>query len=163
MTSWKRNDQKQLLQVVLRERCFKKWAKSVKLVKKSRFSKKYGTTYFFKKPHLQVCCLPDAISFSLLSSVRTVRCPDDVVGVWSITWKSSNLRFNIFVLTQPYNFFVCLFWSVCNFQSMKRPVELKHLLLKLSLYVACFDERRYWRSCKCGLFVKSHCFFETIP
>ena len=52
--------------------------------------------------------------------------------------------------------------SFCNFQSMKRPVELNGLLLKFFCYVTWFDERRHWRACKRGLCVKTCCFFGTI-
>ena len=63
------------------------------------------------------------------------------------------------------NFRLCsvkLCSSVCNFQSMKSPVELNSLLLKFFCYVNWFDERRHWRPFKWCLFVKSYCFFEAI-
>ena len=56
----------------------------------------------------------------------------------------------------------CFINSVCNFQSMKSPVELNNLLLKFFCYVTWFDERQNWRPCKRGLFFKSYCFFEII-
>ena len=48
--------------------------------------------------------------------------------------------------------------SVCNFQSMKSPVERNSLFLKLFCYVTWFDETRHWRLCRRGCYVK----FETI-
>ena len=33
---------------------------------------------------------------------------------------------------------------------------------KVSRNLKVFDERRHWRTCKRGLFVKSYCFFKTI-
>ena len=38
--------------------------------------------------------------------------------------------------------------SVCNFQSMKSPVNMNSLLLKFYCYVTQFDERQNWRLCK---------------
>ena len=59
---------------------------------------------------------------------------------------------------------VCL--SVCNFQSMKSPVELNSLLSKFFCYITWFvispDQTRLWTTCKRGLYVKSYCLFETI-
>ena len=52
--------------------------------------------------------------------------------------------------------------SVCDFQPLKRSVELDNLLLKFFCYVTWFDEKRHWRPYKWGLFVKSYCFFEII-
>ena len=52
--------------------------------------------------------------------------------------------------------------SVCNFQSIKSPMELNSLLSKFFCYVAWFDKRRNWRPYKRGLFFKSYCFFEII-
>ena len=56
--------------------------------------------------------------------------------------------------------------SVCNFQSMKRPVELNSLLSKFFCYTTWFvispDETWLWTTCKRGLYVKSYYFFETI-
>ena len=61
------------------------------------------------------------------------------------------------------------FWcyiSVCNFRSMKTPVEQNSLLSKFFCYITWFvispDETRLWTTCKRGLYVKSYCFFETI-
>ena len=34
--------------------------------------------------------------------------------------------------------------SVCNFQSMKSPVELSSLFLKLFCYITWFDQTRHW-------------------
>ena len=51
--------------------------------------------------------------------------------------------------------------TVCNFQSMKSPVELNSLFLKFFCYITWFDETRHWRSCKWGLYVKFYHFFET--
>ena len=44
--------------------------------------------------------------------------------------------------------------TVCNFQSMKSPVELGSLLFKFFCYATWLDERRHWRHCKRGLFAK---------
>ena len=52
--------------------------------------------------------------------------------------------------------------SVCNFQSIKIPVELNSLLMKFFCYVIWFDVEWHLRPCKRGLFVKS-CFFKLIP
>ena len=56
--------------------------------------------------------------------------------------------------------------SVCNFQSIKSPVELNSLLLNFFRYITWFvispDLTRLWTTCKRGLYVKSFCFFETI-
>ena len=57
--------------------------------------------------------------------------------------------------------------TVCNFQSMKSPVELNSLLSKFFCYITWYvispDQTRLWTTCKRGLYVKSFCFFETIP
>ena len=52
--------------------------------------------------------------------------------------------------------------SVCNFQSMKSPVELSSLFLKLFCYITWFDQTRHWAPCERGLYFKSYCFFEII-
>ena len=60
--------------------------------------------------------------------------------------------------------------TVCNFQSMKNPVELDSLLSKLFCYIPCFavyylispDQAPHQTTCKRGLYVKSYCFFEII-
>ena len=53
-------------------------------------------------------------------------------------------------------------YSVCNFQSMKSPVELNSLLSKFFCYITWFvispDQTRLWTTCKRGLYVKPHCF-----
>ena len=64
-------------------------------------------------------------------------------------------------------FLICyMTLSVCNFQSMKRPVELNSLLLKFFCYITWLvispGQTRHWTTCKRGLYVKSYCFFETI-
>ena len=46
------------------------------------------------------------------------------------------------------------FISVCNFQSMKSPVELNSLLLTIFCYITWFDETGHWRPCRRGLYVK---------
>ena len=46
----------------------------------------------------------------------------------------------------------------CSFQSTKSPIEFNSLLQKLFCYVSWFDERRNWRPCKRGLFIKSQPF-----
>ena len=48
--------------------------------------------------------------------------------------------------------------SVCNFQSMKSPVQLNSLFLIFFCYITWFDETRHWRPCKRGLHVKFYCF-----
>ena len=45
---------------------------------------------------------------------------------------------------------------------MTSPVELNNFFLKFFCYITYFNETRHWTPCKRGLFVKSHCFFETI-
>ena len=56
--------------------------------------------------------------------------------------------------------------TVCNFQYMKTPVELNSLLSKFFCYITWFvispDQTRLQTTCKRGLYVKSHFFFETI-
>ena len=51
---------------------------------------------------------------------------------------------------------------VCNFQSMKSTVDLNSILWKFFWYVTWFHERRNWKACKQGLFLKSYRFFETM-
>ena len=51
---------------------------------------------------------------------------------------------------------------VCNFQSMKSPMELNSFFLELFCYIICSDEMRNWMPCKRGLYVKRYCFFEII-
>ena len=61
----------------------------------------------------------------------------------------------------------CLLLSitVCNFQSIKRPVELYSFLSKLFCYITWLvispDQTRRWTTCKRGLSLKSYCSFET--
>ena len=56
--------------------------------------------------------------------------------------------------------------TVCNFQSIKSPVELNSLLSKFFCYITWLvispDWTRHWTTWKRGLYVKSYCFFETI-
>ena len=56
--------------------------------------------------------------------------------------------------------------SVCNFQSMKTPLELNSLFSNFFRYITWFvvspDYTRHWTTCKRGLYVKSYCYFETI-
>ena len=62
------------------------------------------------------------------------------------------------------------FWNpnkpVCNFQSIKNPVELNSLLSKLFCYITWLvispDQTRLWTTFKRGLYVKCYCFVETI-
>ena len=55
--------------------------------------------------------------------------------------------------------------TVCNFQSIKSPMELYSFLSKLFCYITWLvispDYTRRWTTCKRGLSVKSYCFFET--
>ena len=55
---------------------------------------------------------------------------------------------------------------VCNFQSIKSPVELNSLFSKFFCCIIWFvkspDYTRNWTTCKQGLYVKSYYFFETI-
>ena len=48
--------------------------------------------------------------------------------------------------------------SVCNFQSMKSPVELNSLFSKFFCYITWFvispDQTQHWTTCKRGLYVK---------
>ena len=53
-------------------------------------------------------------------------------------------------------------FSICNFQSMKSPVELNSFFLKFFCYITWFDETGDWRACKRGFYVEFYCFFETI-
>ena len=55
-----------------------------------------------------------------------------------------------------------LSFSICNFQSMKRPAELNSFFLKFFCYITWFDETRDCRACKRGLYAEFYCFFETI-
>ena len=56
--------------------------------------------------------------------------------------------------------------SVCNFPSMKSPVELNNLSSKFFCYITWSvispDQTRQWTTCKGGLYAKSYCFFETM-
>ena len=56
--------------------------------------------------------------------------------------------------------------AVCNFQSMKSPVEQNSFLSKLFCYITWFvispHQMRHWTTYRPGLYVKSFCFFETI-
>ena len=55
--------------------------------------------------------------------------------------------------------------SVCNFQSMKSPLELNGVLSKFFCFITWLLYqliRRNTTTCKQGLYVKSYCFFETI-
>ena len=77
-----------------------------------------------------------------------------------------NSDFNL--LYSQFN--ICLFHrfavSVCNFQSVKSPVELNSLLSKFFSYIIWFvispDKTQHWTTCKRGLYAKSYCFIETI-
>ena len=57
----------------------------------------------------------------------------------------------------------CFISLVCNFQSIKCPLELNSLLLKFFCYVTWFDERRNWRPCKRDLHFKFYSLFEIVP
>ena len=56
--------------------------------------------------------------------------------------------------------------TVCNFQSMKSPVELNSLLSKFFCYITWFVispyQTRQWTTSIRGLYVKSYCFFEAM-
>ena len=56
--------------------------------------------------------------------------------------------------------------SVCNFQSMKSPVELNSIFSKFFWYinwsVISPNSTRQWTTWKRGIYVKSYCLFETI-
>ena len=90
------------------------------------------------------------------------------------------LMFFLFILYFVFAFFQKCLWkiiftflenrinhySVCNFQSMKSPMEHNSFLSKLFCYIIWFvilpDQTQHWMTCKQGLYVKSFCFFETI-
>ena len=55
---------------------------------------------------------------------------------------------------------VAMVSSVCNFQSMKSPVELNSLFSKFFGFITWLTWQ--WTTCKRGLNVKSYCFCETI-
>ena len=55
-----------------------------------------------------------------------------------------------------------LYIAVCNFQSMKIPVELNNLLSKFFCFITWFVMTRLWTTCKQDLYVKSYCLFEII-
>ena len=63
------------------------------------------------------------------------------------------------------NSYLLLSITVCNFQSIKSPMELYSFLSKLFCYITWLvispDYTRRWTTCKRGLSVKSYCFFET--
>ena len=80
-----------------------------------------------------------------------------IVPVYCVNKSYSNPQSGLQFLK---NFFIVQ--SVRNFQSIKSPVELNSLLIKLFCYVTQFDERQNWRPCKRGLFFKSYCFFKII-
>ena len=62
-------------------------------------------------------------------------------------------------------YFPKIYRTVCNFLSMKSPVEINSLLSKFLCYIALsvisLDWKRRWTTCKRGLYFKSYCFFET--
>ena len=67
----------------------------------------------------------------------------------------------------PYSFYgQMLDCSVCNFQSMNRPMEMNSLFSKFFCYITMFvtlpDQTREWTTCKRGLYAKYYCFSETI-
>ena len=92
----------------------------------------------------------------------------------------SRLTFFLFILYFVVVFFQKCLWkiiftflenrinhySVCNFQSMKSPVEHNSFLSKLFCYIIWFvilpDQTRHWMTCKQSLYVRSFCLFETI-
>ena len=57
---------------------------------------------------------------------------------------------------------ILLLYSVCNFQSMKSPVELNSLFLTFFCYITWFKEARKWTPCKRDFYIKYYGFFETI-
>ena len=75
-------------------------------------------------------------------------------------------RLLIFKLQQEILKFNDICMTVCNFQSMRSPVELNGLLSKFFCYITWFvispNYTRLWTTCKQGLYVKSSCFFEIL-
>ena len=65
-------------------------------------------------------------------------------------------------LSEPRKLISNICSTVCNFQSMKSPVELDSLFSKLFCYITSFvisrDQTQDWMTCKLGLYVKYYCF-----
>ena len=84
-------------------------------------------------------------------------------GVLKMYDQDENIGLDQDVLKTKYVFKT---FSVCNFQSMKTPVELNSLLSKFFCYITWFvispDETRPWTTCKRGLYVKPYCFFAIV-
>lgn len=114
MTAGKRNDRKQPLWVVLRKSCFKKSEKPLKLVKKFRFPGKRKHHYCLDNLVSRACYLFVSIPFLSPSNIRLATCPGDEVGVSSISWNRSKLRFSTFVLAHPETFFFFLSFLLVN-------------------------------------------------